>query len=605
MLVYNNKNYLGLLILIMILALARPVYAGNQNFLINAAQALNISEIEALSDNESRILTFSAFNKDFTVEIWRNPKIHQHIDSGRLSAIGNFYAGTLFEKPESWVRLSEIDNQWSGAIFDGEELFFVDALKKLSSGLDDNVATSLKAVDASTIIVRASDMVQIGTCAFEDTGTTGNVYQDLVTTLDIAEDATRQINIAIVTDTEYNNSVNGNVTSAALAQINVVEGIFESQVNLAFGISEVRVLNNNGSLTSTNASTLLNSFRSYVNSNIGNPGLAHLFTGKNMNGNTIGIAYLNAACKSSGVGVSEAHQGSIGSLIVAHEIGHNTGAPHDNQSGSACAYEPGIYLMNPSINGSDEFSICSQNKINSYLDQVSCLVPPDEPQPPSPPPQPPTGSCIFSTLFINGNDGFVFTPDLETPNLTEGISGNGSLQIRVGGGNNADVINMRGLWERTCTTDIPLNVTLSLNAQLMQTAYYESDEMSDVFISINGQESILASLRGDGNGGSNQDTGLNKYQLINLILPVGTNKISLGCFNSKKTYNNESTVCTFNEVSVVVTGETLYEADFNSGIDGFSFVDDAQDPTFANGQYVADGGTYDSGALEVELGGGK
>ncbi len=63
-------------------------------------------------------------------------------------------------------------------------------------------------------------MEQIGTCALEDTGTTGNVYQDALTNLDIAAAATRQINLAIVTDTEYNDSDNGDITSAALAQIN-------------------------------------------------------------------------------------------------------------------------------------------------------------------------------------------------------------------------------------------------------------------------------------------------------------------------------------------------------------------------------------------------
>lgn len=128
------------------------------------------------------------------------------------------------------------------------------------------------------------------------------------------------------------------------------------------------------------------------------------------------------------------------------------------------------------------------------------------------------------------------------------------------------------------------------------------DEVSEVFISVNGQETVLARLSGDGNGGPNQDTGLNIYQ-VNLTLPADTNTISLGCSNNKKTYNNESTVCTFDNVSLVETGGALLDADFNTSTNGFSFVDDAQDPAFATGQYVAEGGTVRSGALEVRLGG--
>ena len=321
-----------------------------------------------------------------------------------------------------------------------------------------------------------------------------------------------------------------------------------------------------------------------------------------MSGNTIGIAYLNAACGSSGVGVSEAHRGATGSLIIAHEIGHNTGAPHDNQSGSACANEPGIFLMNPSINGSDELSSCSQDQINSFLAGVNCLVPPDEPTPPEPP-LPPTGSCLFSAPFNSGDDGFVFTPDAQTPNLTVGDAGNGDLQITVGGGDNADVTDMLGLWQRRCTTDTALNVTLTLDARLVQTSEYESDERSEVLVSVNGQETLLATLVGDGNGGTNQDTGLNTYQ-VDLSLPVGSHVISLGCFNNKKTYNDESTLCTFDNVSVAMAGgPLLLDADFNTGRNGFSFVDDAQNPAFTAGRRLGTGGVNASGALRVRSGG--
>ena len=67
--------------------------------------------------------------------------------------------------------------------------------------------------------------------------------------------------------------------------------------------------------------------------------------------------------------------GSSSALIVAHELGHNFGAPHDNQGGSACAGTPGNFLMNPFINGSDQFSQCSLGQMQSNVTAASCISP--------------------------------------------------------------------------------------------------------------------------------------------------------------------------------------------------------------------------------------
>lgn len=63
------------------------------------------------------------------------------------------------------------------------------------------------------------------------------------------------------------------------------------------------------------------------------------------------------------------------SLIAAHEIGHNFGAPHDGQAGSACEAEPQTFIMSPYINGSDQFSACSITEMQDNIVAAACIVP--------------------------------------------------------------------------------------------------------------------------------------------------------------------------------------------------------------------------------------
>jgi hypothetical protein len=89
-----------------------------------------------------------------------------------------------------------------------------------------------------------------------------------------------------------------------------------------------------------------------------------LFSGRNFDGSTVGLAYLDATCQPWRYGVSQFLNQSdfYTSLIVAHELGHNLGADHTSAG-----------IMTPAISGETYFNQASRDEIAYYTSRVSCL----------------------------------------------------------------------------------------------------------------------------------------------------------------------------------------------------------------------------------------
>ncbi|MEE2938794.1 MAG: zinc-dependent metalloprotease family protein, partial [Planctomycetota bacterium] len=136
---------------------------------------------------------------------------------------------------------------------------------------------------------------------------------------------------------------NGNSVSATLDDmervVNRMDTIYVRDVDVTFQITGVVIrTTSNDPYTSNDAGTRLDQFRSHWNSNFSGVrrDLAHLFTGVNIAGGTIGVAYLGQVCTSVGYGLSESRfTANISSRtgLTAHEIGHNFSSNHCDGNG--------------------------------------------------------------------------------------------------------------------------------------------------------------------------------------------------------------------------------------------------------------------------------
>ncbi|WP_371194977.1 M12 family metallo-peptidase [Glaciecola sp. SC05] len=365
-----NTKYVFALVLLMLMTV--PVIAEEFHEKIFDAQVVsNIILSTGESDNKRKMLLITD-TSELEFDLEENTRL---LDKAVLSDIKlELYKGQIVGNSESWARFTNIGGVVTGAYFDGEKLFIledlVSASDDLSNTLSENAKLFAKGNTSPSVVIDASKIISRGTCGLHDHSDVERFgYVEYLNELDNMTQSTtiREIAISLVADVEYVNGTS-NATADMISDLNVADGIFKEQLNIQFLLTDTTELSDNGTLTSTNPETLIFAFR---DSNFPNPGLRHLFTGKNLNGSTVGIAFVNSLCRNSSVGITQRF-GAATAIILAHELGHNFGAPHDSEGGSVCSSTPSGFIMFPSVNtNADTFSSCSVSQMLPVINNAS------------------------------------------------------------------------------------------------------------------------------------------------------------------------------------------------------------------------------------------
>jgi hypothetical protein len=431
-------------------------------------------------------VSFDAYGRHFDVNLELNENIRRGISRERSDI--KPYRGTVTGQSGSWVRLTQTRDGWRGVISDGHELYAIEPENELQATLapSSSIAgssssasgsspsgsnassnasgTSSHAGNASsnspTVMYRLADAIMpdgAGYCGTDlDESLTSHASRPTalkafthiandISMKDTSAATTKALVVGVVADHEFTDNVGSDPEGAIVSRMDVVDGIWYSQVGIEIILGPITVMTNANDTFSatTDPNDLLSevaAYRGKLPSGDGT-GLTHLMTGRTMDGNIIGISYLGSVCNgdySSSLSQSTVST-TMGALVAAHELGHNFNSIHDGVPG-VCASTPETYLMAPTINYSNQFSSCSLGQINALVATVSCLkqvATPTSSTSSDSSTGPSTSSGTTSSgSTSNGGGDTVSDPTTSGTNSTSGTSGSGSSG---GGGGSLDL----------------------------------------------------------------------------------------------------------------------------------------------------------------------
>lgn len=252
------------------------------------------------------------------------------------------YKGLCNGNSENIVRLSIKEDYISGYIKEGNDTWFIEPVRNFTK-------------DNSKEFILYNPINVIEESTYSCAATRLDEGMDIVENRDLEEISTNSclaLEVATEADYEYFQLYGQNSNDVILSVLNEVEGVYAQTFELDIQVTYQRIFATPDDPYVDSVSTyVLSGFRGHWEQNMGNiqRDIAHFWTGKDIEGSTIGIAYVGATCTtpSFAYGVSQNISNFAYSrfVLTAHEIGHNLGGVHshgENCGGTGSIMCPGV-----------------------------------------------------------------------------------------------------------------------------------------------------------------------------------------------------------------------------------------------------------------------
>lgn len=353
---------------------AAPSPADDNGIRIGYSEQLTGVAIQAARPSrDATTMRFEAFDRQLEFVLQENRALLK--TTGSTPEGVQVYRGRIDGEPDSWARFVVVDGRPRGMYSDGHEVYAVEPAG------DETSVYRLADVEIPAGLMRCSHVghadnaMQLMSAVGESTS-----RPDVMRALG----ATEVIDVAVVADFEFTDEFGGDTTAELLSRMNIVDEIFSQQLGIQLTVSHIDTFPaaNDPFTDEADPELLLNELADFRadSADHRNAGITHLFTGRSLDGTSVGIAFSEALCSSRfSAGLTELQRNDffgstpVDALIAAHELGHNFGAPHDGEIGSPCEAVTENRLMSVNVNGSDQFSACSIAEMQDDIAAASCI----------------------------------------------------------------------------------------------------------------------------------------------------------------------------------------------------------------------------------------
>ncbi|THB71789.1 MAG: hypothetical protein D6B28_06770 [Gammaproteobacteria bacterium] len=309
------------------------------------------------------------FNQNLQVD-WRGAQAQ--VDSDHV-----YYKGTVKGIEGSWVRLTVNDGEITGTIRTPEEIYTIEPKRNLIK----QQSTSAK---KEMVMYRMSEVgtgLPANFCGVEAEGEehfeieaaqeSVKEFNKMVAEMRAMEEVTvmastgiKELKVGVAADYEYYQKHGAGSAAKIQSLFNQIDGIYREELGIALNLTRITVFSDSADPFSdtTDSFSLLKEAGNYfaASASFTNNGMNQFMSGKNLDGNTIGLAYVNTVCYSTKkyrVSLVQSYESfaSAQLIVSAHEMGHNLGASHDTAA-------DGMHIMWPSASSSIELTFSERSK---------------------------------------------------------------------------------------------------------------------------------------------------------------------------------------------------------------------------------------------------
>lgn len=251
---------------------------------------------------------------------------------------------------------------WFSAVFkeNGEE-YFVQAKRDFDPSASND----------QFVIYRAQDVIDPGPTACGGDHLHAEAFGDSHPAQEDDRATCKKVKMTVVADPQFRDdySSNANCLAAMTAQINNASYCYWNNTNLLLDltVSKNYIYTSTSSFSSSNPETLLGQLRTWGNaSSARRSNINFLFTGKDLTGTTVGIAYVGVTCETPSYAYALGEKMSTTAYwrnLIAHETGHTFNAPHHSSG-----------IMQSMVTTSNTFSSSSKSTIQSFTNANNCYT---------------------------------------------------------------------------------------------------------------------------------------------------------------------------------------------------------------------------------------